>query len=191
MMMKKLVLLFCLGLIPLAALAQEEPQTYIIKKGDTLWGISERFIKDPDYWPSLWSHNRAHYQSSLHLSRPAGEDLQWPDRDHPWAGAWRPAPAMAKAAAPTPVEESEKMEPVQEAITIKTPAAVEGFIGSEEFSDTGVLVDTMDNRIMMGAGDKVFVEMRDLTATHPGDRFSLYQLGKEVLHPVTGEKLGI
>ena len=46
----------CLLLLPLTALGADKPQTYVIKKGDTLWGISEKFLKDPDYWPSLWSN---------------------------------------------------------------------------------------------------------------------------------------
>ena len=41
----------------LPAFAQEQEQTYVIKKGDTLWGISERFINDPYYWPNLWANN--------------------------------------------------------------------------------------------------------------------------------------
>ena len=40
-----------------AALDQNEPTIYVIKKGDTLWGLSERFIKDPNYWPNMWSKN--------------------------------------------------------------------------------------------------------------------------------------
>src|SRR6185369_9282152 len=45
--------------LPCLAIAadQEEPTIYIIKRGDTLWGLSERFIKDPNYWPNMWSKN--------------------------------------------------------------------------------------------------------------------------------------
>src|SRR6266702_3103461 len=35
----------------------EEPTVYVVKKGDTLWGLSDRFIKDPYYWPNLWANN--------------------------------------------------------------------------------------------------------------------------------------
>lgn len=43
------MLLFTVALfVPgLALAADEECTIYVIKKGDTLWGLSERFIKDP------------------------------------------------------------------------------------------------------------------------------------------------
>jgi len=31
---------------------------YIVKKGDTLWDISEEYLKDPFAWPDLWEANK-------------------------------------------------------------------------------------------------------------------------------------
>src|ERR1039457_1854140 len=61
-MKTRLIVLFLLALsciLPCLAMAaeQDEPTIYIIKRGDTLWGLSERFIKDPNYWPNMWSKN--------------------------------------------------------------------------------------------------------------------------------------
>ncbi|MGH8639341.1 MAG: LysM peptidoglycan-binding domain-containing protein, partial [Burkholderiales bacterium] len=56
------------GLASGAALAQipqtpiafkaDAPDRYIVVRGDTLWGISERFTDSPWRWPEIWNFNR-------------------------------------------------------------------------------------------------------------------------------------
>jgi len=39
--------------------ANEESTEYVIKKGDTLWDISNTYLKDPFLWPFIWKANPA------------------------------------------------------------------------------------------------------------------------------------
>ena len=43
--------------VPLSELAENAPDTYTVKTGDTLWDISRMYLKSPWRWPELWGMN--------------------------------------------------------------------------------------------------------------------------------------
>ncbi len=70
MMINKLARLLIIAcLVPLYCLAdvleikQSAPQTYVVKKGDTLWDISNMYLDKPWLWPELWRTN-------VHITNP-------------------------------------------------------------------------------------------------------------------------
>lgn len=197
--MKKILLLTLALLVFLPALvtAADKPaaRTYVIKKGDTLWGISQRFIKDPYYWPNLWSNNP--FIANPHLIYPGQKVAiydgrielvpEFPKSDEAKAEeSTAPAPSSEAAVA----EPAEELPVVQEAITIRTMGGAEGFVSQDQIDSAGTLIDATDNRLLMATGDTVFCDMKNLSGTNPGDIFSLVEVGAEVFHPVSGQPMG-
>lgn len=60
---KRLAALLLLILAPLAGgadtveLAPGHPDRYTVQRGDTLWGIAQRFLRRPWHWPEIWEVN--------------------------------------------------------------------------------------------------------------------------------------
>jgi len=195
-MKRMLVLLLLLCVLPLAAWADESAPTagadddariYVIKKGDTLWGISQRFIKDPEYWPNLWANNP--FVTNPHLIYP-GQKIKIHD------GRIEIVPAQPEGEIEGAIEASEEEVPVSqplpkpvEEILVRV-AGGEGFVSSDELDAVGMLADTVDNRYMMVAGDTVFVTFKELDAVRPGDKFDVVRPMAKVFHPVNNRYLG-
>lgn len=158
--------------------AAEEPIIYAVKKGDTLWDISRRFIKDPYYWPNLWSHNPS--IGNPHLIYP-GQKLRI------FAGRIEIVPVDATAAADAAAYPAGIIAGMR---LVDVYGGAMSFISSGDAASLGTLVDTVDNRVLMAAGEPVFLEMDDLGAVAPGQRLQLLELGAQVTHPLTKQPIG-
>ncbi|HEY6873122.1 MAG TPA: LysM domain-containing protein [Geobacteraceae bacterium] len=168
-----------------AAFAQgEEPTVYVIKKGDTLWGLSDRFIKDPYYWPDLWANNPP--ITNPHLIFPGQKVKIYPDRIvvEPATGAVRPAePGAAAPSVKAPVEE------IVPAKTFTVRGGT-GFLLEKEVAPAGYIIATHQNRNIVGEDDIVYTDIGTVQGGKIGDRFSIFKNMGAISHPVTNFIMG-
>ncbi|APG27843.1 hypothetical protein A7E78_08345 [Syntrophotalea acetylenivorans] len=180
---QKALLLCCLLLLPLSAAAQPEPHIYTIKKGDTLWGISQRFIKDPYYWPNLWSHNP--FVTNPHLIYPGQKVAIYDGRI-----VFLPEVIETTETVKTEMAEEQPLPEPQPELTVKALGSTEGFVSLGQLEGAGTLIDATDNRLLMSEGDQVFIEIEAPEGLQSGDLYTLIQIGDTIEHPVTGKALG-
>jgi nucleoid-associated protein YgaU len=150
--------------VPLSALASNAPDTYTVKRGDTLWDISSVFLTSPWRWPELWGMNRQQI-ANPHLIYPGqtlvlvkGADgrarLQVADRATLPGGpgdAVRLSPRVrdvgAEQAAAIPSIPNNLIEPF-----LSQPAVVE----ANELAKYPRIVATQEGRVNIGRGDTAY-----------------------------------
>ncbi len=143
-----LVLSFCFVISGLTQETKETEGVYTIKKGDTLWDISARFLKNPFLWPKLWEKNP--YITNPHWIYPGNPvrltDVELAQKEEPKkvaeekpqeekpkevlkgqeAEKVEPAPAEKKPEAVAevePVSEEEEAAPEEEVVSEEKPVA--------------------------------------------------------------------
>ncbi|MGL5659747.1 MAG: LysM peptidoglycan-binding domain-containing protein [Aeromonas sp.] len=168
------------------ALKSGYPSTYVVQKGDTLWGISDKYLVDPWLWPQLWNLNPQ--IASPHWIYPGDVlHLSWVNGE----------PRLSKAGqgAKPLVRLSPKMRYENKANPIPTlPINEVGpFLQTDHIlADNGMqqalpyLLGSDERHIGMLEGDTLYVQ----GALVLGQEYGVYHPGRVYQDPITGEQLG-
>jgi hypothetical protein len=176
--------------VALSELAPNAPDSYLIKRGDTLWDISKLFLRSPWRWPELWGMNMDQIRNphliypgqTLFLEKSNGRArLRVGQRIGGEPGIERLSPrvrveATGQAAIPTiPLSLIEPF--LNEAVIFQT----------NEQENFPRIVAAQEGRVMLTRGDLAYVR-GELTAQQ--NTYRLFREPKPLTDPTTNEVLG-
>ncbi len=166
-------------------LQESAPDTYTVVKGDTLWGISGRYLKQPWRWPELWKMNQDQIRNP-HLIYPG--DVIVLDRSA------QDARLRVIQTGTVKLSPRIRAEPLAtQAVPSITPAAIAPFlskplvVGQDELASAPRIIATQESRVALGAGDIAYVEG---LSKEKGPSWQIYRRGDPLIDPDTGETLG-
>ncbi len=177
--------------IPAADLAPNAPSQYTVRKGDTLWEISGRFLRQPWRWPELWGMNRQQIRNP-HLIYP-GQVLYLIQRD---GRAWlstNPGGGTDPARLSPRVRGDESDANAILAIAAKDiePFLIRPLVVDQATLDTTArIVALPESRVYLSPGDSAYARGIPGADTAVGSDWQAFRPAKPILDPVTGKVLG-
>jgi hypothetical protein len=154
-------------------LAQETGYHYTVRKGDTLWDLSERFFGSPFQWPELWKEN----------SQIPNPDLIFPgDRISLFQGRWRDG---------YPVTAGNGSGQMNRAgfFTYRGIDRI-GFIREEPLAPFGTIIKTAEDKMIAGTHDLVYIKPAAETPLAVGSLFTTYRVFNPLIEKKTRQKIG-
>jgi hypothetical protein len=170
-------------------LAENAPDEYVVKAGDTLWDISSVYLRDPWYWPEIWYVNPQ--VANPHLIYPGdvlklvyidGQPrLTIAERAEGGSGSKRLSPQVRR-------------EPSSRAITAVPYDVIAGFAGrpvlldKDQVNKAPYIVAMRDGHIIGGIGNELYA--RGLKDAEPESRYSIIHVEGEIVDPESKDVLG-
>jgi LysM repeat protein len=164
------------------------PDTYVVKKGDTLWDISSMFLRDPWYWPEIWYVNPQ--VENPHLIYP-GDVLTLVYVDgQPQIRSSRGEVAASGTGRLSPRIREEQLS---EAVTTIPYEAIAPFLSRgmvlsrNEIDDLPHIIALRDRRLLGATGNDAYVR-GDLAES--AEAYSVVHIGDKLVDPDDGDLLG-
>jgi hypothetical protein len=185
------------------------PEAYTVKRGDTLWDLSSRFLDSPWYWPKLWSYNPEIANPNwIYPGNPirfyAGGE-QAPVRVGPAAVAtgYEPvkAPRELEDLSRGTIDKAEVLDE-EDAVAVVGPYRVgrprgsgptvqrNSFVTARQLEDAGKIIAAFEEKMFLTDGDKIYARFRDPAQAKVGQKFSVYRTEGPLLHPMSGKPFG-
>ncbi len=193
--MKKLflgMLAACLLAGPFASALAEEPElrndypeNYTVRKGDTLWDISETFLQNPWMWPEIWHVNTQ--IANPHLIYP-GDVIRLIYLDG------KPRLTLERSERTFKLSPKTRVIEGDDAISTIPLSAINSFLSRSRIVGVGELeqaphvVAGEDKRLIVGAGDRLYARGE---FTEGPSVYGVYRKGDVYRDPETGEILGV
>jgi hypothetical protein len=148
--------------VPLSELAPNAPDSYTIKRGDTLWAISGLFLKSPWRWPELWGMNLQAIRNP-HLIYPGQTLYLHRNGDRATLSTLPPGASRDTAGGTIRVSPRTRYESLSDsAIPPVDLQAIEAFltepliVDEATFSRAPRIVATPENRVLLTRGDRAY-----------------------------------
>jgi len=175
--------------VPLSELAPDAPDSYTVKRGDTLWDISKVFLKSPWRWPELWGMNLEQIRNP-HLIYP-GQVLVLEKTGG--RARLRLAQGVGEPSNTVKLSPRVRSEPLGDGAISSIPLhLIEPFLNEAVVFNTNELaaaprvVAAPEGRVLMTRGDRAYVR-GELGGARD---FRLFREAKPLKDPDTGEILG-
>ncbi len=171
---------------------ENAPERHTVVKGDTLWGISGKFLKQPWRWPEVWRMNKDQIKNP-HLIYP-GQVIVL-DRDaagNPRLSVLQNGGGMSGDRGIIRLSPQIRAEAREgAAIPSIPPADIEPFmvrnrvVGAETFDDAPQIVKSVDARVTFATSDAVYA-----VGVKPamGKVFQLFRKGRELRDPSIAQR---
>lgn len=172
---------------PAQAINTSAPDQYIVKKGDTLWGIAGKFLSKPWYWPEIWHSNPG--IKNPHLIYPGDVITLYYVDGQPRLGINVANTARSGKLSPSihsyPLTDRDIGIPIR---SIRPFLIRPQIVAEEQLKQAPHILDSEEHRLIYGSGDRLYV--RNLGAATLGAQYSVFRPGEPLIDPVTEELLG-
>jgi len=185
------------------AVTHDYPERYVVVKGDTLWDISKRFLKDPWRWPSVWHINPG--IRNPHLIYPGDVIVMYVIDGKPYItldgqAGMRPGTKTAQKLPPEikPGLKVVKLSPtartsgIHKAINTIPMSAIRPFLDrpravtEDELEDAPYIVSSYEEHLISGTGNRIYA----MNLENPISAYNVVRPGKPYVDPDSGDTLG-